>query len=140
MMDTNIRLALEVQNGHEQPKQMELLTHELAELSSKLEESQDWTEEDQFIVHAFEGEHHGVDSERTRTWFAETVADLSEDFPDLVFSLNVYNEDDPNAEPALIRREYFLDGGRQVVTPVVVVPDCDLEGAWDVVRPEEESP
>lgn len=134
-MNTPILLALEVQNAHEQPKQMELLTQELAEMSSKLEETTDWTEEDQLIVHAFEGEHHAEDSERVRAWVTETVGGLSLDFPDLIFALNVYHDVEDDA--GLIRREYYLDGGKQVVVPVMVVPDVDPEGAWDVIFPEE---
>lgn len=134
-MTTPILLTLEVQNAFEQPKQSELLTQELAEMSSKLEESTDWTEEDQFLVHAFEGEHHSVDEERQRTFFAETLADLSEDYPDLIFALNVYEDTDEPRQ--IMRREYYLDGSRQLVTPVVVVPDVDLDGAWDLIRVRE---
>ncbi len=135
-MTTPILLTLEVQNGHEQPRQMELLTHELAEMSAKLEETTNWTEEDQFIVHAFEGEHHGVDSERARTFFAETVAELSLEFPDLIFVLNVY--EDTEEPRSIMRREYFWDGGRQIALPVVVVPDIDLEGSFEVIAEVDE--
>jgi len=135
-MTTPILLTLEVLNGHKQPRQAELLTHELAEMSTKLEESTDWTEEDQFLVHAFEGEHHGVDTEEARQFFSETVAELSLDFPDLIFALNVYEDtEDPRQ---IMRREYYADGGRQVVVPVTVVPDFDPEAGMEViVEPEE---
>lgn len=130
-----ILLTLEVSNAYEHPKQSELLTHELAEMSESLESGTDWTEEEQFLVHAFEGEYHGTDTQEGRDFFSGAIADLSEDFPELVFSLNVY--EDTGDPRQILRREYYQDGAMQLALPYVVVPDFNPDGELRVVDPEE---
>lgn len=126
-MSTSINLKLEVINAFEHPKQADLLTQELSDMSSRLEEDPDYTEEDAFIVHAFEGDYQGVDETRQRDFYTETLRDLSVDFPELVFALNVFSAYE-ESDNDLIRREYYCDGKKQVVEPYVVVPDFDPEG------------
>ena len=126
-MSTSINLKLEVINSYEHPKLADLLTQELSDMSSRLEEDPDYTEEDAFIVHAFEGDYEGVDEPKQQAFYTETLRELSVDFPELVFALNVFSAFE-ESDNGLIRREYYCDGKKQVVEPYVVVPDFDPEG------------
>lgn len=132
-MTTNVIVSLEVINHFEFPKEAELLTQELGHMSQRLEEEPDYTEEDQLIVQAFEGEYHTLDEKPQMNWVRETVADLSQDFPHLVLALDVKTDDLDQAEPRVLRREYFTDGKRQVAEPYLVIPDFDPEGAFEAV-------
>jgi hypothetical protein len=125
-MTIEIVVSLEVQNGFDFPKQAELVTAELVDMSARLEDGPEYTEEDELLVHAFEGEYHSYDGEGS-DWIADTIAEFSTNFPELVFSLDV-KDDSQDEEGPLLRREYYLNGKRQVVEPYVVVPDFDPAG------------
>lgn len=102
------------------------MVEEIAESSARLEDSADYTEEDQLLVHSFEGEAYFVDN----LWIQKTVAKLSADFPNLLFALDISPEEGwPQPERGnrtITRREYYLDGKMQTVHPYVVVPDFDM--------------
>lgn len=130
-MTTNVIVSLEVVNHFEFPKEAELLTQELGHMSQRLEEEPDYTEEDELIVHAFEGEYHTLDAAQQMGWVRDTVAELSEDFPHLVLALDVKTDDLDQKEPRVVRREYFSDGKRQVAEPYLVIPDFDPDGRFE---------
>ena len=128
----DIVASLQVFNAFDHPKQNELLLQELGHMSQRLEEGPDYTEEDELLVHAFEGEYHTYEGAGLK-WVGQTVANLSEDFPQLVFALDVKSNGVDDLLPHLvIRREYYFDGQRQIVFPYQVIPDfdpeCEFEG------------
>lgn len=127
---TEIVLSLEVVNQPDHPREAELLSQELAHMTTRIEEEPDYTEEDELLVHGFAGEYHTYDGPSQLLWVRETVAKLSKDFPELVFALDVKDDTDYlRGGPAQhLRREYFHDGGRQVVEPYLVIPDFDPHG------------
>lgn len=98
-------------------------------MSARLEEEPDYTDEDELLVCAFEGEYHSMDDARLRTWWQETLTKLSSDFPDLLFALDIKSDDHPG-QPVL-RREYYLEGRRQTVEPQVLVPEFDPDGDFE---------
>lgn len=129
----DIVLSIETLNAFEQPRQAELLTQELGVMSSHLEDTPDYTQEEELLVQGFEGEFHTTDLPKNKEWWQGTIADLSEEFPDLVLSVNVYEdgiEGDHRDSPPL-RREYYQDGKRQTVLPQLIIPDFDPEGPFD---------
>lgn len=127
---SDIVLSIEVVNAFEQPRQSEHLTQELGVMSSHLEDGPDYTEEEELIVHGFEGEYHANDDAKSQLWWQGAIADLSKDFPDLVLAVDVKANWD-ESDNSLIRREYYQDGKRQIVFPQLIVPDFDPEGRFD---------
>ena len=127
---SDIFLSIEVLNAFEQPRQSELLTQELGVMSSHLEDGPDYTEEEELLVHGFEGEFHARDDAKAQLWWQGAIAALSKDFPDLVLSVDVTSDYD-ESDNSLIRREYYQDGKRQTVFPEMIVPDFDPEGEFD---------
>lgn len=127
MTGSEIVLSLEVQNSFAYPKQAGLLTAELAAMTTRLEEDPNYSEEDELLAHAFQGEYHSYDQFPAKAWVSEKVADISKDFPDLVFALDI-KDDSLDENPRILRREYYIDGKRQIVKPYEVIPDFDPEG------------
>jgi len=126
MSDTpeTLQLSLSIPNSFSFPKSMDIFGREVAAMSTRLEESQDYTEEDALIVHSLEGDFEASDSVLAMSWWRKTLGQLSTDFPELLFALDVkgVNSD------VVRRREYFLDGQLQVALPVQVIPDFDEDG------------
>jgi len=124
-------LNLEAKNTFEHPKQAQLLAEELLDLTARIEDTTEFDEEDVFISNAFESgaevREEGLDQA------AKWVAHLSEEFPDLVFSVDV-TEPEELGSVGILERWYFRDGRRQVAEPYMVVPDFDPDEPGELIR------
>lgn len=116
-----IVLSLEVQNSFEHPNQARLLAEELRDMTARIEDTTDFSEEDVFFSSAFET---GIEVVREGAdLYAKWTAGLSRDFPDLIFALDLKDPDIEGGEH--LTRWYFRDGRRQVADPYTVIPDFD---------------
>lgn len=126
-----IVLSLEVQNSFEYPSQAQLLAEEIRDMSARIEDTTDFSEEDVFLAGAFDG---GVECLRDNLdTYAKWVADLSRDFPDLIFSVDLNEPEEDGLEPETMERWYIRDGRRQIAEPYVVIPDFDPDQAGEEV-------
>lgn len=128
---TNVIIAIHVQNAFNFPKEAEAFAIEQQRMSSNLEDGPSFTEEEQFLVTALEGDCPALDMDSQKEWVKKTMTTLSEDFPNLIFAVDIKAQEADGEPGALIRREYFEGGERQVVFPYTVVPDFDPEGEFD---------
>lgn len=128
---TSLKMSLHILNAFEFPKESEAFNAEFQRMSSNLEDGQTFTEEEVFLVAGFETDFTGVDGDLQQGFYRATLRTLSEDFPNLVFVMDVSSVDADGEVGQLIRREYFNEGQRQAVFPYLVVPEYDPEGAFE---------
>lgn len=122
-----IVLHLEVQNSFEYPNQAQLLAEELGDMSARIEDTTDFSEEDVFLATAFESGAEAIQD--NVDLYAKWVAGLSRDFPDLIFALDLKDPDIEGGEH--LTRWYFRDGRRQIADPYMVIPDFDPDQAGE---------
>lgn len=125
-------VTLEVQNSFDYPNQAQLLAEEIQDMSARIEDTTDFSEEDVFLSGAFDGGVEVVQENLDN--HAKWVADLSRDFPDLVFSVDLIEPDLPGdigKTGDTVERWYVRDGRRQVAVPYLVVPDFDPDEAGE---------
>jgi hypothetical protein len=125
-------LNLEVQNSFDHPNQAQLLAEELGDMSARIEDTTEFSEEDVFLAQAFES---GVEAlEENLPLYAKWIADLSRDFPDLIFSADITEPAELGSSEGVLERWYIRDGRRQIVEPYLVVPDFDPDEAGEEVQ------
>jgi hypothetical protein len=129
-----IILSLEVQNSFEHPNQAQLLAEELRDMAARIEDTTDFTEEDVFLSGAFDGGIEVVPDNLDE--MAKWVGELSRDFPDLIFVVDLIEPDLPgdiakNGDTQ--ERWYIRDGRRQVAEPYLVIPDFDPDAAGEEI-------
>ena len=125
-----IVLQLEVQHSPEYPRQAQLLAEEIRDMAARIEDTTDFSEEDVFLSAAFDAGAEVVAD--NLDLYAKWLADLSRDFPDLIFSVD---HKDPDLDGGEIEgRWYFRDGRRQVAEPYVVIPDFDPDEAGEEIK------
>lgn len=128
-MHNPIVLRLEVLNSFEHPHEGQHLAEELADMSARLEDSPDFTEEDLFLTSAFDS---GAEADESNLdIYATWVATLSRQFPDLIFSVDIQDVDTPEEDASIKERWYIRDGRRQVVVPYMVIPEFDPDDAGE---------
>jgi hypothetical protein len=122
-----IVLRLEVQNSFDYPSQAQLLAEEIQDMAARIEDTTEFSEEDVFLSTAFETGAEAI--EDNLDLYAKWLADLSRDFPDLVFSVDLNEPAELGSDETIMERWYFRDGRRQIAEPYVVVPDFDPDNA-----------
>ena len=130
-----IRLSLEVQNSFDHPRQSQLLAEEISDMAARIEDTTEFSEEDVFLSGAFDNGIEGMEDQLPT--YERWVAELSRDFPDLVFALDVSEEVETAfsdyEEHDLLFRLYIRDGRKQKAMPYKVVPDFDPDEAGEEV-------
>jgi hypothetical protein len=90
-LDTLVTLTVEVQNGYEHPAEMDDLAEQLHSTEGRLENTTDFTPEDEFLSQAFEFGYEGLES--NEEYYVNVVKELSSEYPPLVFLLEGKTED-----------------------------------------------